>query len=69
MRKPRISVILPTFSRAHCSKRAVHSVLAQGFDNWELILVDDGSDDETPPCGNALLRCSEAYTGITFATG
>ncbi|NTW82933.1 MAG: glycosyltransferase family 2 protein [Chlorobiaceae bacterium] len=45
--KPEISVILPTFNRARHLENAVESVLSQTFGNWELIIVDDGSSDET----------------------
>ncbi len=43
--KPRVSVILPTYNRAHILWRAVQSVLAQTDARWELIIVDDGSTD------------------------
>jgi glycosyltransferase involved in cell wall biosynthesis len=46
--KPEVSVVLPTRDRAYCLERAVASVAAQDFNNWELILVDDGSKDSTP---------------------
>lgn len=42
-----ISVIIPTYNRAGFLKRAVSSVLAQSFREIELIIVDDGSTDET----------------------
>ncbi len=42
-----VSVIIPTFNRAHCLTRALDSVAAQTFKDWELIVVDDGSTDET----------------------
>jgi glycosyltransferase involved in cell wall biosynthesis len=45
--KPLVSIILPTYNRAHLLPRAVDSVLAQTFPNWELIIWDDGSTDET----------------------
>ena len=45
--KPDISVIMPTFNRARHLKNAVESVLAQSTNNWELIIVDDGSSDNT----------------------
>ena len=45
--KPEISIILPTFNRACYLENAVKSVLAQSFTNWELIIVDDGSNDHT----------------------
>lgn len=45
---PTVSVILPTFDRASCLPEAVDSVLCQKGVNFELIVVDDGSSDETP---------------------
>ncbi len=46
-RMPFFSIILPTFNRAHRVARAIESVLAQAFTDWELIIVDDGSRDNT----------------------
>lgn len=42
-----VSIIIPTFNRAKLLYRAIDSVIAQTFKNWELIIVDDGSTDET----------------------
>ena len=42
-----ISVIIPTFNRAHTLARALDSVLAQIYLPKEIIVVDDGSNDET----------------------
>lgn len=42
-----ISIIIPTYNRWATLERAIRSVQAQDFQDWELILVDDGSTDET----------------------
>lgn len=42
-----ISIIIPTFNRAHLIGETLDSVLAQTYSNWECIVVDDGSTDET----------------------
>lgn len=43
----RVSIIMPTYNRAPWIGVAIRSVLAQSYANWELIIVDDGSTDET----------------------
>jgi glycosyltransferase involved in cell wall biosynthesis len=47
MPKPLISVIIPTYNRAHTIHLAIESVLAQDYENFEVIIVDDGSTDNT----------------------
>jgi glycosyltransferase involved in cell wall biosynthesis len=45
---PSISVVIPTYNMARYLGRAIQSVLDQTFTDFELIVVDDGSDDDTP---------------------
>lgn len=42
-----VSIIIPTFNRAHLITETLDSVLNQTFTNWECIVVDDGSTDNT----------------------
>ena len=49
-----MSVIIPTYNRAWVLQEAIDSVLGQDFNDYELIVVDDGSEDNT-------LEILEAY--------
>ncbi len=44
---PKISVIIPTYNRAELLKPTLDSVLQQSFKDFEIIVVDDGSTDQT----------------------
>jgi len=46
-KKPQVSVIIPTFNRGWILKEAIDSVLTQDYKDFELIVVDDGSTDNT----------------------
>jgi glycosyltransferase involved in cell wall biosynthesis len=45
--QPLVSIIIPTYNRAHLIGETLDSVVAQTYENWECIIVDDGSSDTT----------------------
>ena len=45
--QPQISVILCTYNRAKYLNDCINSVIHQTFENWELVIVDDGSEDNS----------------------
>lgn len=45
---PFFSILIPTFNRCLQLRLAIESVKAQTFSDWELIVIDDGSNDGTP---------------------
>jgi glycosyltransferase involved in cell wall biosynthesis len=48
MGKIAVSIIIPTYNRADLIGRAVNSILKQTFTDFEIIIIDDGSNDNTP---------------------
>ncbi|MSP38958.1 MAG: glycosyltransferase family 2 protein [Deltaproteobacteria bacterium] len=68
---PIVSVIIPTFNRWPMVGAAIESVLAQSFSDYELIVVDDGSTDDTATqlarFGSRLLLLTQANRGVSAA--
>lgn len=73
---PRVSIVIPCFKQAHLLPEAVASVLAQTFTDWELIVVNDGSPDDTAAVAGRLAQqnpgrrirlVSQANQGLAMA--
>ena len=48
MKRPAVTIVIPTFNRVEWLRGAIDSVLAQDYENLEALVVDDGSTDATP---------------------
>ena len=46
-KKPQVSVIMPAYNAGRFLEKAIRSVMAQTVTNWELLVLDDGSSDDT----------------------
>jgi GalNAc5-diNAcBac-PP-undecaprenol beta-1,3-glucosyltransferase len=44
---PQVSIIMATYNRAHLIGETLHSILKQNLEDWECIIIDDGSTDNT----------------------
>jgi glycosyltransferase involved in cell wall biosynthesis len=75
-RSPKVSVVIPNYNRVRFIRVALESVLAQTYDNTEIIVSDDGSTDGSQDIIQELARqhanivtvYAPANQGITFAT-
>jgi glycosyltransferase involved in cell wall biosynthesis len=75
MKRPTVSVIIPSYNRAPRLPRAMESVIAQTFNDWEIIVIDDGSSDATPQLlelyqaklGNRLVSVRQRNCGCSAA--
>ncbi|GAA1130082.1 MULTISPECIES: glycosyltransferase family 2 protein [Streptomyces violaceusniger group] len=54
-REPVVSVVIPCYDYGHYLSQAVESVLAQTYPDWELVVVDDGSTDDTAAVARSLI--------------
>ena len=67
----RVSVVLPTYNRGWIVEQALDSVLDQDYGNLELIVVDDGSSDDTPRLlsayGNRIRVIRQVNRGVSAA--
>ena len=71
---PLVSVIIPTFNRAYCIQRTINSALSQTYRDVEIIVVDDGSTDNTAEIMHSLraadsrvIYVQQSNTGVAGA--
>src|ERR1700722_20075762 len=69
MSEPLISVIIPAFNSASTLAESLQSVQAQTFKNFEAIIVDDGSTDETPDIARGFCAADSRFTLIRQPNG
>ena len=65
----RVSVIIPTYNRANLLDRAIQSVLNQTYQDFELIIVDDGSTDNTREVVGHFADSKIRYIRLNEGTG
>lgn len=54
MNRSDVSVVIPSYNRAHCLTKAIHSALGQTIGDFEIVIADDGSTDDTAAVIRAL---------------
>ena len=54
MKEDLVSIIMPSYNTGKFIKETINSVLNQTYNNWELIIVDDSSTDDTEKIVNAI---------------
>lgn len=64
-----ISIVMPTYNRAHCIGDAIRSVLSQTYTNWELFVIDDCGDDGTEDLVASFGDVRIKYTRLTENRG
>ena len=47
MKKPKVTIILPNFNSENFLKKTINSILSQTYKNFELLIIDDGSNKKT----------------------
>jgi cellulose synthase/poly-beta-1,6-N-acetylglucosamine synthase-like glycosyltransferase len=62
-----VSIIMPAHNSARFIRHSIESVRKQGYRRWELIVIDDGSTDETPDLIRQFSRVDARIKGLRFS--
>lgn len=62
----RVSVIIPTYGRASLIGRAIESVLSQQYDNIEIIIIDDNSDEKNSLETRKIIECYLPNSAVKY---
>lgn len=77
--RPKYSIIVPLYNKAPYVKKALESIVSQTFTDWECVIIDDGSTDNsaaicedfinslTPSCINSLHLIKQLNSGVAVA--
>jgi glycosyltransferase involved in cell wall biosynthesis len=69
MPDPLFSIVVATWNRAPLLPRALDSITGQAFSDWEAVVVDDGSTDETPAVIRRYAELDPRFTGFRIDHG
>ena len=64
MDKALVSIIIPTFNRSQFIGDAIDSILSQTYNNWECLVIDDGSTDDT---ASVIAKYCDSDARVTFS--
>jgi len=64
MQIPLVSVIVTCYNQAHCIESTLRSVIAQTYQNWECIIIDDGSTDSSGKVIESLIQSDNRFNYV-----
>ena len=62
----KISVLMPTYNDSKTIMEAMDSIVSQSYDNWELMVIDDGSSDETKDIVNNYIKDNKLSKKVKY---
>lgn len=64
MEDSKVSIIIPTFNYGHLIAETLNCLLIQSYQNWEAIIIDDGSDDDTEEIVSSFIKSDNRFSYI-----